>query len=82
VLLAALEADEATGEPLPVQVHTGFGDSDLHLPRADAGFLRLLVERLPYTPFVLLAGWPRPGERLLRSLAGDPVRVATLGGAP
>src|SRR5689334_24766007 len=34
-LLAALEANEATGDPLPLQVHCGFGDSDLHLPRAD-----------------------------------------------
>jgi pimeloyl-ACP methyl ester carboxylesterase len=32
-LLAALEANEACGDPLPVQVHTGFGDSDLFLPR-------------------------------------------------
>jgi hypothetical protein len=32
-LLAALEANEACGHPLPVQVHTGFGDSDLFLPR-------------------------------------------------
>ena len=33
VLLTALEANEATGDPLPVQVHTGFGDSDLLLRR-------------------------------------------------
>ena len=35
--VAALEANEATGDPLPVQVHCGFGDSDLYLPRADPG---------------------------------------------
>src|SRR5207245_11596109 len=29
VLLAALEANEAAGDPLPVQVHAGFGHSDL-----------------------------------------------------
>src|SRR5919201_1048179 len=36
-VLAALEANEATGEPLPLQVHTGFGDSDLFMPHADPG---------------------------------------------
>ena len=33
-VVAALEANEATGDPLPVQVHCGFGDADLHLLRA------------------------------------------------
>ena len=46
-VLAAFEANEATGDPLPVQVHTGFGDADLHLPRADPGHLKPLIERLP-----------------------------------
>jgi hypothetical protein len=57
-VLAALEANEATGRPLPVQVHCGFGDSDLWLPRADPGWLKPVVERFAETPFVLLHCWP------------------------
>jgi len=57
-LVEALEANEATGDPLPVQVHCGFGDSDLHLPRADPGWLKPLVERFEETPFVLLHCYP------------------------
>ena len=57
-LPAALEANEATGEPLPVQVHTGFGDSDLFMPRADPGYLKPLVERFQETSFVLLHCYP------------------------
>jgi predicted TIM-barrel fold metal-dependent hydrolase len=58
VVPAALEANEATGDPLPVQVHTGFGDSDLHLPRSDPGYLKPLIERFRDTPFVLLHCYP------------------------
>ncbi len=58
VLLAALEANEATGDPLPVQVHAGFGDSDLHLPRVQPGYLKPLIERFRETPFVLLHCYP------------------------
>src|SRR5438132_7524396 len=58
VLLAALEANEATGNPLPVQVHTGFGDSDLFLPRANPGYLKGLIERFRETTFVLLHCYP------------------------
>jgi predicted TIM-barrel fold metal-dependent hydrolase len=58
VLTAALEANEATGDPLPVQVHTGFGDSDLSLPRARPGHLKPLIERFRETPFVLLHCYP------------------------
>ena len=58
VLLAALEANEATGDPLPVQVHTGFGDSDLRLPRARPGLLGPLIERFRTTTFVLLHCYP------------------------
>jgi hypothetical protein len=54
----ALEANEATGAPLPVQVHCGFGDSDLHLWRADPGYLKPLVERFRETTFVLLHCYP------------------------
>jgi uncharacterized protein len=57
-LLTALEANEATGDPLPVQVHCGFGDSDLHLPRADPGWLKPLLERFRETSFVLLHCYP------------------------
>jgi uncharacterized protein len=52
----ALEANER--DPLPVQVHVGFGDSDLFLPRADPGYLKPLVERFSETPFVLLHCYP------------------------
>ena len=58
VVVAALEANEATGEPLPVQVHAGFGDSDLHLPSADPAHLKPLIERFRETPFVLLHCYP------------------------
>jgi predicted TIM-barrel fold metal-dependent hydrolase len=58
VVVAALEANEATGDPLPVQIHTGFGDSDVHLPRADPGYLKPLIERFRETPFVLLHCYP------------------------
>ena len=57
-VVAALEANEATNDPLPVQVHCGFGDSDLYLWRADPGYLKPLVERFADTPFVLLHCYP------------------------
>lgn len=57
-VVAALEANEASGDPLPVQVHCGFGDSDLHLSRADPSHLKPLVERFRETPFVLLHCYP------------------------
>jgi hypothetical protein len=57
-VVAALEANEATGAPLPVQVHCGFGDSDLWLARADPSHLKPLVERFRETPFVLLHCYP------------------------
>jgi uncharacterized protein len=43
---------------LPVQVHTGFGDSDLFLPHVDPGYLKPLLERFRETPFVLLHCYP------------------------
>ena len=58
VLLTALEANEATGDPLPVQVHTGFGDPDLLLPAARPGLLKPLIERFRNTTFVLLHCYP------------------------
>jgi uncharacterized protein len=57
-VIAALEANEASGDPLPVQVHCGFGDSDLHLWRSDPSYLKPLVERFHETPFVLLHCYP------------------------
>jgi len=57
-VVAALEANEQTGKPLPVQIHCGFGDSDLYLPRADPSHLKPLIERFRDTPFVLLHCYP------------------------
>jgi predicted TIM-barrel fold metal-dependent hydrolase len=57
-LLAALTVNQDTGDPLPVQIHTGFGDSDLLLPRARPGYLKPLFERFPDTNFVLLHCYP------------------------
>src|SRR5207253_1771230 len=57
-VVGALEANEATGDPLPVQVHCGFGDWDLHLWRADPSYLKPLVERFSATPFVHLHCYP------------------------
>jgi predicted TIM-barrel fold metal-dependent hydrolase len=41
-----------------VQVHCGFGDADLFLPRADPTLLGPLIERYATTPFVLLHCYP------------------------
>jgi hypothetical protein len=57
-LLVALETNAATGDPLPVQVHCGFGDADLALPLARPGLLKPLIERFEETPFVLLHCYP------------------------
>ena len=57
-LWRVLQANEETGEPLPVQVHCGFGDSDLLLQRADPSLLKPVLERFPQTPFVLLHCYP------------------------
>jgi uncharacterized protein len=58
VVVAALEANEASASSLPVQVHAGFGDSDLWLHRADPSYLKPLLERFEATPFVLLHCYP------------------------
>jgi uncharacterized protein len=57
-VVAAFEANEATGAPLPVQLHCGFGDWDLYLPRADPTHLKPLIERFRETSFVLLHCYP------------------------
>ena len=56
LLHEALEVNAA--DPLPVQVHCGFGDSDLFLPRADPSLLGPLIERYRDTAFVLLHCYP------------------------
>jgi predicted TIM-barrel fold metal-dependent hydrolase len=55
-LMRALEANAE--DPLPVQVHCGFGDADLSLPLARPGLLKPLIERYDTTPFVLLHCYP------------------------
>ncbi len=45
-------------DPLPVQVHCGFGDPDLLLARADPSYLKPLIEAFPDTPIVLLHCYP------------------------
>jgi uncharacterized protein len=57
-LLAALHANRDGGDPLPVQVHTGFGDPDLLLPLARPGYLKPVFEEFPETSFVLLHCYP------------------------
>jgi uncharacterized protein len=57
-LLAALDANRGSGDPLPVQIHTGFGDPDLLLARADPSHLKQLFERFTETNFVLLHCYP------------------------
>ena len=57
-VVAALEANEQTGEPLTVQLHCGFVDSDLYITRADPGHLKPLIERFRETAFVLLHCYP------------------------
>ena len=57
-VLDALDENERSGAPLPVQVHCGFGDSDLSLPHADPGWLKPVIERFPETSFVLLHCYP------------------------
>jgi uncharacterized protein len=54
----ALAANAASGDPLPVQVHCGFGDADLRLEQADPALLGPLVERYRETPFVMLHCYP------------------------
>ncbi|MCI0397331.1 MAG: amidohydrolase family protein, partial [Chloroflexi bacterium] len=50
--------EQAAGQGLPLQFHTGFGDRDADLRQANPLHLRALIERTQ-TPLVLLhAGWP------------------------
>lgn len=56
LLLDALEVNAE--DPLPVQVHTGFGDADLLLTSANPALLKPVIERFPETSFVLLHCYP------------------------
>ena len=58
VVRAALETNEQSGDPLPVQVHTGFGDASLSLAKARPALLEPVIERHPSTNFVLLHCYP------------------------
>jgi predicted TIM-barrel fold metal-dependent hydrolase len=57
-LLLGDALEENAADPLPVQVHCGFGDADLFLPRADPSLLGPIVEHFATTPFVLLHCYP------------------------
>jgi hypothetical protein len=57
-VVTALATNDASGAPLPVQVHSGFGDSDLHLWRSDPSYLKPLIERFRETTFVFLHCYP------------------------
>jgi hypothetical protein len=57
-LLDALEANQESGDPLPIQIHSGFGDPDLLLARADPSHLKPVFERFTATDFVLLHCYP------------------------
>ncbi|MDQ4074686.1 MAG: amidohydrolase family protein [Chloroflexota bacterium] len=57
--LLLLALDQAAEQGLPVQFHTGFGDSDADLRLATPLHLRWLIERYEHVPLILLhAGWP------------------------
>jgi predicted TIM-barrel fold metal-dependent hydrolase len=65
LLLVALRTAGQTGKPL--QVHTGFGDEDLHLPAANPALLKPLLDHpsaagvrvvvLHAYPYIRQAGW-------------------------
>jgi uncharacterized protein len=57
-VLDALAVNDRHERPLPVQVHTGFGDWDLHLWRSDPSLLKGIVEEFSSTTFVLLHTYP------------------------
>ncbi len=56
--------DAVRDRPVPLQVHTGFGDTDLALHRADPSLLRPLLEDERYAdvPIVLLHCYPFVGQ--------------------
>lgn len=57
--LATLAIEAAGKQEIPIQFHTGFGDSDADLRVANPLHLRYVIEKFPQVQFVLLhAGWP------------------------
>lgn len=57
--LLGLALEEAARQELPVQFHTGFGDSDADLRQANPLHLHWVIEEYADVPLVLLhAGWP------------------------
>ncbi|KAJ1302130.1 hypothetical protein OPQ81_000959 [Rhizoctonia solani] len=48
-----------SGRGKPIQFHTGLGDNDINLVKADASLLQPLIKAYPDVPFVLLhSGYP------------------------
>jgi predicted TIM-barrel fold metal-dependent hydrolase len=43
---------------LPIQLHIGYGDRDVRLPRSDPALLSDLLQYLPPVPIMLLHCWP------------------------
>lgn len=56
-LIAFFIREALVARPLPLQVHTGIGDADLALHRADPSLLKPLIEEVG-TPIVLLHCYP------------------------
>lgn len=57
--LATLAIEAAEAQEIPIQFHTGFGDSDADLRVANPLHLRYVIEKFPKVQFMLLhAGWP------------------------
>jgi hypothetical protein len=56
--LVVLALEQAAAQELPVQFHTGFGDSDADLRYANPLHLRPVIERANCPLVLLHAGWP------------------------
>jgi hypothetical protein len=56
--LIGLSLEQAERQELPVQFHTGFGDPDADLRRANPLHLRPLIEKTRCPLVLLHAGWP------------------------
>ena len=54
---------KAEGEGLPFQFHTGLGDPDINLVKANPAYMQPLIEAFPNVDFVLLhSSWPYTRE--------------------
>src|SRR5256714_3801344 len=54
---------QAEGEGLPFQFHTGLGDADINLVKANPAYMQPLIEEFPKVDFVLLhSSWPYTRE--------------------